>query len=125
MTLAEMRVELGRVVKEMRSINDLAEKEKRAFSADEQAKYSKLEADCDRLETDIRTTEEREARATKLAEREAHLKEAPAPATRPTPGSHRSDGSAVAPVLYVEKYRFDESSAGAMNPGKPGELILW
>jgi HK97 family phage major capsid protein len=126
MKLAEMRVELGRVVKEMRSINDQAEKEKRQFTADEQTKYQKLEADCDKLEADIRSAEDAEARSAKLAAREAYLKEAPAPATRPTPGSHRgepeaSDHPYAKYLRHLPAYRHAREYAEAFSMAIAGD----
>lgn len=90
MKLADKQLELGKVVEQMRKINDAAEG--RAFTADEDAKYKALEADCDKLEGEIRELQERVKRDERLKARETHLAEAPPPATKPQPGSHRDCG---------------------------------
>lgn len=85
--LAEKQTELGKVVKQMREINDAAAE--RAMTTDEDTKYKALEADCDKLEGEIRGLQERVKREAALKERESHLAAAPPPATRPTPDGHR------------------------------------
>jgi HK97 family phage major capsid protein len=92
MLLQEKQEQLGKVVTQMRAINDAAKD--RAFTAEEDEKYKKLEGDCDKLEGEVRSLQEKVKREAKLAEREAHLATAPPPATKPTPGSHKEEGRA-------------------------------
>lgn len=91
MKLAEKQLELGKVVEQMRKINDAAEG--RAFTADEDTKYKAFEADCDKLEGEIRKLQEQAKRLERLQALETHLAEAPPPVTKPTPGSHRDGGA--------------------------------
>jgi len=92
MTLAERQAERFKLVKRMREINDLADKDKRSFTADEQTEYSKLEADVETFDGEIRSEEDREKRAARLKALEGTVSEPAAqPATKPTPASQRSD----------------------------------
>lgn len=64
----EMRVERKKLWEQMKSMLDIAEKEQRKFSAEEEAKYAKIEADLDGLKEKIDTEEKDEARKAKLGE---------------------------------------------------------
>lgn len=94
MKLAEKQTELGKVVKEMREINDAHKGV--AMPSDVEQKYNKLDARCTEIEGEIRQIQDGEKRATKLAEREAFLAEAPPPVTKPAPGGHRGADAAPA-----------------------------
>lgn len=61
MTLNELRVERGRLVKEMRDLNDLAGKENRSMTAEESEKWGKLDAAQEELKARI-DREERQAK---------------------------------------------------------------
>lgn len=83
MTIAEKQAERARLVKEMRAINDAANG--RSFTADETEKYTKIEADVDKLDAEIEGEQRTAARATKLQELEARVAAPGAPATKPEP----------------------------------------
>jgi HK97 family phage major capsid protein len=68
MTINDMRVERRKLWEQMKGMLDTAEKEKRKFSAEEDAKYAKLEADLDGLKDKIDTEEKAEQRKAKLGE---------------------------------------------------------
>lgn len=70
MSLEIKRDEAQKIINEMRALNDRAQNEKRDFTADEQAKYSALDARFDSLQAEIK-------RAEKLAEREKFMDESP------------------------------------------------
>lgn len=70
MTVQEMREQLARVVGEMRSILDAADKraDGNGLSAEERQTYERLEADADRLEENIALRERQSARDERLAQ---------------------------------------------------------
>lgn len=103
MTLAEKRAERAKLVQQMRTINDRADKEKRAFSAEEDAEYLKLEAEVNKLGDEIKAEEERTTRAARLVALQADLDRAPAPVTKPTPGG--ADAGARANPRATPEYR--------------------
>ena len=55
--ILEMKNELGKLVKQSRDLLDLAEKEKRSFTADEDTNYKKMEARMDELQESIQREE--------------------------------------------------------------------
>ena len=83
MTIAEKQAERARLVKEMRAINDAAAS--RAWTPEETEKYGKLEADVDRIGTEVEDEQKQAARAAKLADLETRMKETPPPATKGNP----------------------------------------
>lgn len=107
MTVPEMQVEIGKLVKQMREINDLAKKEKRSFTADEQAKYTALEADLEKKDGELKAEEKRTAdevaRDARLNDLDKHLSSAPPPVARPSPSGHRA-GAAPAEGAEVHPY---------------------
>jgi HK97 family phage major capsid protein len=68
MTTNDMRVERRKLWEQMKSMLDTAEKEKRKFTAEEDAKYAKLETDLDGLKEKIDTEEKAEQRKAKMGE---------------------------------------------------------
>lgn len=73
--LKELRAKRGTIVHEMRSLTELAEKEKRDLTGDELQKHSQLFDECEKLGQQI-TAEERSLEASKLiAERQAETQE--------------------------------------------------
>lgn len=75
----EQRQKMGELVTEQRTLLDKAEAEKRELTAEESTAYDGLDADVEAIDANLTEAKERElraeARATKLAEREAHLAE--------------------------------------------------
>jgi HK97 family phage major capsid protein len=114
MKLAEKQVELGSLVKQMREINDKAEG--RSFTAEETEKYGKLEADCEKVEGEIRGIQEQMKRAEKLAAREAHLESAQPPATKPTPGAHKGAERSAVTSTHPYMEHFSHRAAALATP---------
>lgn len=87
MNLAELRALRRKAWEEMKRLQDLAEKEKRSFTADEQTQYTKAEADLEKHDVEIKECEERQARADKLRATEERITEADKaePASKPDP----------------------------------------
>jgi HK97 family phage major capsid protein len=105
MNLAEQRAERSKLVQEMRRINDAADKDKRAFTPDEQTTYTKLEADVDKLDTDIRAAEDQAARADRLKALEARAADHGQPASKPTPGDKGTRTDPRSTPEYREAFR--------------------
>ncbi len=63
-----MRIERRKIWEQMKGMLDTAETEKRKFTAEEEAKYAKLEADLDGLKDKIDAMEKDEARQAKIEE---------------------------------------------------------
>jgi len=109
MKVPEIQLEIGKLVKQMREINDLAKKEVRSFTTDESTRYSALEADLDKREAELKEEQKRSADATardaRLAALEEHLSTAPAPVVRPTPGSHRAAPADADALRSEDPYR--------------------
>ncbi len=102
MLLAEKQTELGKVVKEMRELNDAHKGV--AMPADVDEKYNKLDARSTELEVEIRKIQDAEKRSAKLAEREAFLNTAPPPATKPAPNGHREDPAHASEHPYARHF---------------------
>lgn len=120
MNLAEKRAERAKLVSQMREINDAAEEAKRSFTADETEKYSKLEADVDKLGDEIRAEDERLARAAKLKalDDETRAGESkPKPAAKPVPAA---DPETRTDPRATEEYRdiFEAYLRGGMPAAK-------
>ncbi len=102
MTLAEMQAERARLVKEMRAINDAAQG--RAWTPEEAEKYAKIEADVDRLGTEMEAEEKRTVRASKLADLEKRVAEPGKPATKPEPTSRTKPTNPLASPEYRDAF---------------------
>lgn len=57
MSLAELREKRSKVAREMHTLHELAAKEDRGFTADEQTNWANMEAEVDRIDADIRRLE--------------------------------------------------------------------
>lgn len=57
MTIAELRAQRARVAKQMHELHELATKEERGFSADEQSNWANMEAEIDRIDNELRRLE--------------------------------------------------------------------
>lgn len=57
MTLAELRDKRSKVAREMHALHELANKEDRGFTADEQSNWANMEAEIDKIDGDIRRLE--------------------------------------------------------------------
>lgn len=68
MSTNDMRVERRKLWEQMKAMLDTAEKEKRKFAAEEEAKYAKLEADIDAMKLKIDEAEKDEQRRSKIGE---------------------------------------------------------
>jgi len=84
MSLKEMVEKRAAALKRMREINDKATAETRSFSAEEQAEYTKAEAEVEQLDESIKVETDRAERAARLTAHEQ--RQVPAePAARPQP----------------------------------------
>lgn len=70
-----MRIERRKIWEQMKAMLDTAEKGNRKFSAEEEAKYAKLEADLDGLKEKIDAAEKDEQRRAKICEVEKEFEE--------------------------------------------------
>lgn len=68
LTVKQLKEKHGSLVKEMRELNNKAKDEKRSFSSDDDAKWSKMNADLDALERDIKLAEIEERQAAEEAQ---------------------------------------------------------
>jgi HK97 family phage major capsid protein len=73
MTIQELKQKIADSAKEMRTMFDKAEEEKRSLTAEENARYDELDSSIDQYQTDIRSAEAEEARKTKLSALETGL----------------------------------------------------
>lgn len=74
MDIIEMKRKKDELLKQLRTMLDLADKEERRFSEEENAEYKKIEGDIDSLESDIMDAEADMERRRKLAEKEIEAK---------------------------------------------------
>lgn len=81
--ITQLKEDRAKVVEAQQTINDLAVKENREFTADEKASYEKADQDFDRLSDEIKAEETRmlevEDRQKKLNERQEFIKRHPGP----------------------------------------------
>ena len=89
--LNDLYDERGKIVKEQREINDLADKEDRDFSAEEQERYDKMDTRYDELDTEIKAGEAKEERVKNLAKREDAARAAAGKPVKNSPGEERKD----------------------------------
>lgn len=85
--LDDLYEERGKIVKEQRKINDLADKEDREYTSEEEERYGKLDTRFDELDKEIKKAEVHEERVKKLAEREDAARTAAGKAVKNDPGS--------------------------------------
>jgi HK97 family phage major capsid protein len=90
MSLKEMVEQRAAAIKRMREINDKAEAEKRSFSPEEQAEYTKAEADVEKLDDSIKAETERAERAARLVDLEQRQAAHGKPASKPEPADQRA-----------------------------------
>jgi HK97 family phage major capsid protein len=97
-----MQAERARLVKEMRAINDAVNG--RAWTADETEKYTKIEADVDRIGSEIEAETKRSERASKLADLEKRIAEPGKPASKPEPSGQAKRTSPLASPEYRDAF---------------------
>ncbi len=121
MTLNEKRIERKKVWESMKGMLDLIEKEKRAFTAEEDTKYKAMEADVDRLGTEVQADEQRMLRAKEI-EDSFRSTATPATAMRPEPTATVTEHRMVRPTDTPEYRSAFQTYLGTTTPdGMPVE----
>ena len=104
MTINEMRVERRKLWEQAKGILDFAEDAKRDLTAEENAHYGKLEAEMDRIQTDINKAQEKEDRSKKMDAIGAEFEKPKGEAIKPEPERRDEDPIAMNPILKSPEY---------------------
>lgn len=121
--IQKLKEQREKIVVDQRAMLDLAEKEERDFTDDENQTYENMDKDFDAVEAQIKTLEEKEAarmkRLERIEEREKALKESKDKAIKPEPDAgkdpeNRTDGNADQEKMDIFR-RFLMGGRGAIS----------